>query len=194
MKIYFEDGQLCAKLQRPHDAQFSLDATYGPSENIEFLNSLYEINPNAIIYTNSIFAFSNTYAWNPVNKVPEIYIRAGEHMIFTRIDKLTTRELREGHNLKKMYLSGEFDTTTEDATNKACKDLILKSINNAEDKLSESDLLQLCNNAGFPTGIIVQQLNYLIAVGSIVKIRNVSNKLFYRLSSEFSLQANGIGD
>lgn len=194
MKIYFEDSQLCSKLQRPHDTQFTLDATYGPSENIKFLDMLNESNPNAVIYTNSIFAFSNTYAWNPVEKVPEVYIRAGEHMIFTRIDKLTTRELREGHNLKKMYLSGEFDTTTEDATNKACKDLILKSINNADDKLLESDLLQICNDAGFPTGIIVQSLNYLIAVGSIVKTRNVNNKLFYRLSSEFSLQANGVGD
>lgn len=194
MKIYFEDSQLCSKLQRPHDTQFTLDATYGPSENIKFLDMLNESNPNAVIYTNSIFAFSNTYAWNPVEKVPEVYIRAGEHMIFIRIDKLTTRELREGHNLKKMYLSGEFDTTTEDATNKACKDLILKSINNADDKLLESDLLQICNDAGFPTGIIVQSLNYLIAVGSIVKTRNVNNKLFYRLSSEFSLQANGVGD
>lgn len=194
MKIYFEDSQLCSKLQRPHDVNFTLDATYGPSENIKFLDTLNESNPNAVIYTNSIFAFSNTYAWNPVEKVPEVYIRAGEHMIFTRIDKLTTRELREGHNLKKMYLSGEFDTTTEDATNKACKDLILKSINNANDKLLESDLLKICDDAGFPTGIIVQSLNYLIAVGSIVKILNVNNKLFYRLSSEFSLRANGIGD
>lgn len=194
MKIYFEDSQLCSKLQRPHDVNFTLDATYGPSENIKFLDTLNESNPNAVIYTNSIFAFSNTYAWNPVEKVPEVYIRAGEHMIFTRIDKLTTRELREGHNLKKMYLSGEFDTTTEDATGKACKDLILKSINNVNDKLLESDLFQICNDAGFPTGIIVQSLNYLIAVGSIVGILNVNNKLFYRLSSEFSLRANGIGD
>lgn len=194
MKIYFEDSQLCSKLQRPHDTQFTLDATYGPSENIKFLDTMKDSNPDAIIYTNSIFAFSNTYAWNPIEKVPEVYIRAGEHMIFTRIDKLTVRELREGHNLKKMYLSGEFDTTTEDATNKACKDLILKSINNVNDKLLESDLFQICNDAGFPTGIIVQSLNYLIAVGSIVKILNVNNKLFYRLSSEFSLRANGIGD
>lgn len=193
MKIYFEDSQLCSKLQRPHDTEFTLDATYGPSENIKFLDMLNESNPNAVIYTNSIFAFSNTYAWNPVERVPEVYIRAGEHMIFTRIDKLTTRELREGHNLKKMYLDGDFDTTTEDATNKACKDLILKSINN-NDKLLESDLLQICNDAGFPTGIIVQSLNYLIAVGSIIKVRNVNNKLFYRLSSEFSLQASGVGD
>lgn len=195
MKIYFEDSQLCSKLQRPHDTQFTLDATYGPSENIKFLDTLNESNPNAVIYTNSIFAFSNTYAWNPVEKVPEVYIRAGEHMIFTRIDKLTTRELRESHNLKKMYLSGEFDTTTEDATNKACKNLILKYINNnADDKILESDLIQRCNDNGFPMGIIVQSLNYLIAVGSITKFRRTNNKLYYRLSSEFSLQANGVGD
>ena len=109
MKIYFEDGQLVSKLQRPHDTQIIIDATYGPTENIKLLDFINDTKYNAVIYTNSIFAFSNEYAWNKELKVPEVYIRAGEHMIFTRIDKLTTRELREGHNLAKMYIAGEFD-------------------------------------------------------------------------------------
>ena len=113
MKIYFEDGKLININQLPVKNDFLVDASYGVSSNINILDEFKqretEDGEDLVIYTNSIFAFSNQYAWNDELKVPEIYIRAGEHMVFTRIDKLTNRELREGHNLAKMYVSGEFD-------------------------------------------------------------------------------------
>ena len=109
MKIYFEDGILRDSSQLPFTCYTLVNAAYGVSRNFSVLDELVEYEPDAIVYTNSIFAFSNEYAWNEELKVPEIYIRAGEHMLFTRINKLTTRELREGHNLAKMYVSGEFD-------------------------------------------------------------------------------------
>lgn len=109
MKIYFEDGTLRNLNQLPSLIDYEVDAKNGISANINFLDELNQEEEDITIYTNSIFAFSNRYAWNENLKVPEIYIRAGEHMVFTRIDKLTTRELREGHNLAKMYVSGEFD-------------------------------------------------------------------------------------
>ena len=114
MKIYFEDGSLKHLLSLPEKVHFTIDATNGVRDNINFLDDAYEKNPNFIIYTNSILAFSNKYAWNKELKVPEIYIRAGEHMLFTRIDKLTMRELREAHNLAKLYIAGEFDRTQKE--------------------------------------------------------------------------------
>ena len=109
MKIYFEDGELLNYTRLSFLYDCAIDATKGVSANIAQLDQLREFMPHAIIYTNSIFAFSNEYAWTEKLEVPEIYIRAGEHMVFTRIDKLTTRQLREGHNLAKMYVSGEFE-------------------------------------------------------------------------------------
>ena len=110
MKIYFEDDSLKNCTQLPEPINFVIDAKYGVSSNFNLLDNLKEQNKNFVIYTNSIVAFSNQYAWNPTLGVPEIYIRTGEHMLFTRIDELTERELKEGHNLAKMYVAGEFDS------------------------------------------------------------------------------------
>lgn len=108
MKIYFEDGQLVTSGYLPIEYHYSIDAKYGVGSNMAQLDTLRECQPDAIVYTNTIFAFSNRYAWNNELKVPEIYIRAGENMTFTRIDMLTSRELRKSHNLEKMYIAGEF--------------------------------------------------------------------------------------
>lgn len=109
MKIYFEDGTLRQLNQLPVPIDFVVDAAQGVTANFNTLDELKQRNENLTIYTNSIFAFSNQYAWNQELKVPEIYVRAGEHMLFTRIDELTNRELREGHSLAKLYVVGEFD-------------------------------------------------------------------------------------
>lgn len=109
MKIYFEDGMLLETNKLPVRVDFTVDAAYGVNSNLNTLDMLQQKREDLTIYTNSIFAFSNRYAWNEGLKVPEIYIRAGEHMLFTRIDELTNRELREGHNLAKLYVSGEFE-------------------------------------------------------------------------------------
>lgn len=105
MKIYFEDGKL-----RHHTFDcIVIDASDGPSKNISDLNSIMKSNPYATIYTNSIFAFSNDYAWNQKLKVPEVYIRYGEYLKFTRIDELTNKELRKAHNIGHMYIAGAFN-------------------------------------------------------------------------------------
>ena len=109
MQIYFEDGELRSVNQLPVKPDIVIDAGKGLTESFRLLGFAKETNPNCIVYTNAITAFDNRYAWNNSLKVPEIYIRAGEHLIFTRIDNLTERELREGHALAKLYVAGEFN-------------------------------------------------------------------------------------
>jgi hypothetical protein len=109
MKIYFEDGDLISSIRAPENYDYQVNAERGVTSNITRLDALNEKHPDAIIYTNSIFAFHNMYAWNEELKAPEIFIRAGEEGMWVRIDKLTTRELKQGHNLAKMYVAGEFE-------------------------------------------------------------------------------------
>ena len=108
MKIYFEDGELLHYTRVPMQVDWAVQANLGVSQNLSMLDLIAEHNPDATVYTNSILALNNKYCWNKELKVPELYIRAGEHMVFTRVDKLTTRELRQGHNLMKLYMNGEF--------------------------------------------------------------------------------------
>ena len=116
MKIYFEDGKLHKyDGTLPFDRNyFELSADDGPSENLKMLDFYKQLKPGytLVIYTNSIFALNNEYAWDNELKVPEIYLRTGFN-IFTRIDQLTSRELREGHNIAHMYIAGEFEEYME---------------------------------------------------------------------------------
>lgn len=112
MKIYFEDGPLedivfIGNTENPIWIT-PVNGKYGPECNIQALERCKKYKPDCAIYTNSIFAFSNKYAWNGKLKVPEIYIRAGVDEEWTRIDKLTNKELRKAHNLAKMYIDGAF--------------------------------------------------------------------------------------
>lgn len=115
MIIFFEDGHLVCDNIISDEAkaygvvQAIIDAGAGVNQNISALDLLQARNPDAVVYTNSIFALNSKYHWNKEENVPEVYIRCRNNGPFTRIDKLTTRVLKEGHNLAKLYVAGEFD-------------------------------------------------------------------------------------
>lgn len=109
MKIYFEDGELQHPSLLPVMPKYEVHANKGVTDNIELLDLILEKDTDATVYTNSIFAIYSLYAWNDELDVPEIYIRAGKEGTWVRIDKLTNRTLKPGHNLAKMYVAGEFE-------------------------------------------------------------------------------------
>lgn len=104
MKIYFEDGNL---KELPKGVNFIIDAKDGVTNNLNDLKNLQKKMPNCVVWTNSILAFSNEYAWDKISKVPEIYLRVEKE--FVRIDQLTNKALRESHNLAKLYIAGHFE-------------------------------------------------------------------------------------
>ena len=108
MKIYFEDGQLLPKDMLPFKCNHTIDAGEGYSYCEDALEWLRYNDPCSVVYTNSIIALCNKYAWNIDYGVFEIYMRCGKDKAFHMIDKLTQRELREGHNIMKMYMANKF--------------------------------------------------------------------------------------
>lgn len=111
MKIYFEDGELMKEVQASIGATHRVDGKYGFLQNQQALDTYNEYykNQDVIIYTNSLVALSNEYCWNKELQAPELYIRPGAgRKDFVRVDLLTNRWLREGHNLRRMYIANEF--------------------------------------------------------------------------------------
>lgn len=109
MKIYFEDGLLARKISQPH--YHIVDAGEGYRTNRHDLRLLQKAeekqDTHIVVYTNAPIAFSNIYAWDEEAQVPQIYIR-NKNGVFTRIDEMTDRELKQGHNLWRLYEANEF--------------------------------------------------------------------------------------
>lgn len=108
MKIYFEDGHLLPPHLLPFKYDHAIDAAEGYSFCDDALEYLRVNEPTSVVYTNTLVALNHKYAWDKDHGVFEIYMRCGEDKAFHRIDELTQRELREAHNIMKMYMSNEF--------------------------------------------------------------------------------------
>ena len=108
MKVYFEDGVLQSLQLQENDVNWRIYADYGYSLCIKQLETLLKAVPDSIVYTNFLPALSGKYAWNEEKKMHEIYLRNADGE-FIRIQNLTTRELKDGHDIMKMYMNGEFN-------------------------------------------------------------------------------------
>lgn len=108
MKIYFENGELSLKDDLYCGYNFKCDAKYGYSENEKFLDKCISINPNAIVYTNSLASLSSKYAWNKIDNDYDIYMRETKEDEFTKISNLYGGRIRLSQNVRKMFLSGCF--------------------------------------------------------------------------------------
>jgi len=112
MKIFFEDGKINIH-NEPNGVIAYADAQLGPTyaySRLKYIKELYK--DKAGVYTNSIIALLHAaeLAWNKETQRFDIYLRCknGE---WKNIHELTTRELRQEHNIWKLWWSGEFEKT-----------------------------------------------------------------------------------
>lgn len=115
MKILFYDGDIhWWSIPRSLPSNFfnynRVDALWGYSDNIKTLD-LYRktLGEDTIILTNSIIALDHRYGWNEKENHTDIYFYVESKHDFIRCDELTEREIREGHNIMKMFMNGAFD-------------------------------------------------------------------------------------
>ena len=110
MIVYFEDGEITNSSLYLEDGEeaIKVDAAMGYSHCRKRLRYIKDNYPfDIVVYTNSLDAFSNFWCWDDQKKMPMIYIR-NESRKWSLISELTTRELRAGLNLEKLYINGEF--------------------------------------------------------------------------------------
>ena len=113
MIIYFEDGSITNEsvYSVTGEELIKVDAGSGITANINKLIAIEKDRDfNTRVYTNSIVALWSRWCWDEENKIPQLYIRNANNE-WENVTHFTTRELREGHNLAKLYISGEFDIT-----------------------------------------------------------------------------------
>lgn len=126
MKIYFIDGKINEDMINSINPQcMVIDASNGVSHCRRCLDFAMTHPHTTMVLTNSLLALDNKYVWNDKINVPELFVQVSfsyyvknnytsytSDCIFNgweRIDRLTDRQLNEGHNLMKLYLAGEFD-------------------------------------------------------------------------------------
>lgn len=111
MKILFYDGDIrwwaCPMSFSNYNR---LNASGGYTNNIKALN-LYrdKLGEDTTILTNSLVALDHRYGWNKKENHTDIYFYVESKHDFVRCDELAGREIREGHNIMKMFMNGVFD-------------------------------------------------------------------------------------
>ena len=87
---------------------YIIDAGLGPTRNRKDLDELLHRVPGATIITNSVVALNHYYGWEYKENHTNIFLWDEKESDFIRIDCLTDKDIREAHNIEKMYLAGAF--------------------------------------------------------------------------------------
>lgn len=103
-KLYFEDDILS---EPPEDTNYTLNAVFGYTSNMDTFNIIKGNVNDFVIYTNQIGILEKAKDfWNDNHF--EIYLRDSKRN-WTNIHKLTNRKLNPVLSIKTLYIAGEFN-------------------------------------------------------------------------------------
>lgn len=111
LKIYFEDGSLCAPNFK-YDCK--IDAAEGCSANRRAFIACQKTNPDSIIYTNSTIVLEQSYyAWNDNCNEFDIFVREGADQEFMRINEAFGHRIFSGARIDVLLFSGIYRRVSE---------------------------------------------------------------------------------
>ena len=115
MKIYFTTDPL-SKREEDEIANggftpWIIDAKYGCVKNIRQLDMLLKFpdSNNVVVYTNALVAIDSKYLWNDTLGTHDLYLKNTTDN-WLPVQSFTQRELRQSHNVLRMFLNNEFNT------------------------------------------------------------------------------------
>lgn len=111
MIIFFEDGSITNEsiYSITGEELIKVDAAHGFTANYNKLVAIEKDRDfDTRIYTNSLVALSNRWCWDEENKIPQLYLRNKDNE-WENITHFTDKELRNTHNLEKIYVAGGFN-------------------------------------------------------------------------------------
>ena len=111
MKILFYDGDIRWWSRPTGFPNYNrMNASWGYTDNIKTLDLYLEkLGEDTVILTNSLVALDHRYGWNKKEHHTDIYFYVKSKRDFVRCDELTEKEIREGHNIMKMFMNGVFN-------------------------------------------------------------------------------------
>ena len=107
MKIYFYDGELPYEPMSRENIIITIDAKYGHKACVRLVN-LYRGRNDVSVLTNYTYLL-NSFGWNEQENKWDVWIWQEKSMQWKNVQDLTDRELRQAHNLERLYRAGEFD-------------------------------------------------------------------------------------
>ena len=197
MIIYFEDGDLSKVLVDGFSNMgvYTINSHIGVSEILKRLSEIEKKNNKSIVYTNSILALNNEYAWDSNYSFCNIYLRSpiGE---FKNISMFTREKITKESDIAKLYLEGYFsDFKNDSGVYSSIKKYAYKSFpidisaiqwngnNNGEIRefLSEDQTIRIRFDSGLENLVImdkssstelfiVHKNNYIIKIDNIISV------------------------
>lgn len=140
MIIYFEDDSITNGCMYSETGEefIKVDAGDGYTANyIRLLAIEKKRDFNTQVYTNSIVALSGRWCWDEENRIPQLFLR-NQNNEWKNITRFTNRELRQEHDLAKLYINGEFKETFDinNIGTPDCSNMTDEEINRIADKLN----------------------------------------------------------
>jgi hypothetical protein len=106
--MFFYDGKLTDIAESEMESEDLIDAGDGYTSNMKRLGEILRDGDPHMVITNQIELLNNTWLWDTKTHTSKLCLKDERDGHWKPIGRFTKRDLKNGNNLAKMYMNGEF--------------------------------------------------------------------------------------